>query len=892
MRCVFTCFLLLFCAAAQNTTPVDPKYVPLAERLFTAPDDAARTALLAANKDLATIELVKTMNELAGKVFDGQAFEQALGMYRTVCGVARQVGDKKGEGACTYDAGLCHARLYHRDEALAAFDQAISIYQSLNDHVDLNSVLNSVGIILRDMGDLNSSLPYHQKALDEAALSGDPMAVAQSNFNIGTLYKELGRYRDAIQSYQKALDLIRNRPGLERRVAGLLNNLGGVYYDQHEIELAIDFHDQSRALKEKLKVDRAELASSVLNLGTDYQFLQQYDKAIPYFERAAQLAEGTPNLRIQGLILYNYGMTLHKMGRIAEAVKKIQAALDIATRITDQDTAASCRIELAQIAAEEGRFADGLALAQQAADYARRENSPRVLMRADEVIAAALSSLNRRDEAEAVLLEAIRLAERLRSELPGDRQGVAQFLHDESGVFEKMILLQLANRQPDLALAYSERFKGQALLEILQSGGAQINKALTAEERREEDAKAAAIRRIEEQTLQESRRPAPDRKRILALSKDLEQARSQYRAYEISLYAAHPELRVQRLDFEPASAGELASSLPDAQTGLLEYSITDKGVHLFVVTRGAKGTEVRAYDIAGNKASLARDIKQFRQQIASRDLGYRKLASALYQQLIQPAAQQLRGKRTLIIAPEGVLWQLPFQALEQSPGRYLVEDAAVLYTPSLSVLRQMQQVHQARALSQPRVLAVEAATVPAAQREVEGLRRVYGPANVRVYQGADADNDNLKRDAPNYQILHLAAHGVFEDRHPMDSYLVLAKAGKPESGVLPARDMMDLDLHADMVVLSGCETGRSSASGEGLIGMSWALFIAGAPATVASQWKVESESTSAFMLEFHRNLRGSSKAKALQQAQMAVMKRPEYRHPFYWSGFVLMGEGF
>jgi CHAT domain-containing protein len=239
-----------------------------------------------------------------------------------------------------------------------------------------------------------------------------------------------------------------------------------------------------------------------------------------------------------------------------------------------------------------------------------------------------------------------------------------------------------------------------------------------------------------------------------------------------------------------------------------------------------------------------------------------------------------------------MLWQLPFQALEHSPGRYLVEDTAIFYTPSISVMRQMQHVHQSRALAQPRLLAVEAAAVPAAQREVDGLRRVYGAGNVRAYLGAEANHDNLKRDAPHYQILHLAAHGVFEDRHPMESYLVLAKAGKPEAGVLPARDMMNLNLRADMVVLSGCETGRSSDTGEGLIGMSWALFIAGAPSTVASQWKVESESTSAFMLEFHQNLRRSSKAKALQQAQMSVMKRPEYRHPFYWSGFVLMGEGF
>jgi CHAT domain-containing protein len=127
----------------------------------------------------------------------------------------------------------------------------------------------------------------------------------------------------------------------------------------------------------------------------------------------------------------------------------------------------------------------------------------------------------------------------------------------------------------------------------------------------------------------------------------------------------------------------------------------------------------------------------------------------------------------------------------------------------------------------------------------------------------------------------------------MDSYLVLAKAGKPDAGVLQAREMMSLDLRADLVVLSGCETGRGvTGNGEGLIGMAWALFIAGSPSTVASQWKVDAESTSQFMAEFHKRVRRSEKAKALQAAALSVMHKPQFRHPFYWSGFVLMGEGF
>jgi CHAT domain-containing protein len=188
---------------------------------------------------------------------------------------------------------------------------------------------------------------------------------------------------------------------------------------------------------------------------------------------------------------------------------------------------------------------------------------------------------------------------------------------------------------------------------------------------------------------------------------------------------------------------------------------------------------------------------------------------------------------------------------------------------------------------------VDATQLPASRREVDGLRQVYGRSQVQVYSGAEADQERIRKEAPNYELLHLAAHGVFQDRSPMNSYLVLAKAGKPEAGVLEAREMMDWNLRADMVVLSGCETGRGKANGgEGLIGMSWALFIAGSPSTVASQWKVESASTTQLMLGFHRNLKGSTKARALQQAALEVMKNPDYRHPFYWSGFVLMGQGF
>jgi len=334
------------------------------------------------------------------------------------------------------------------------------------------------------------------------------------------------------------------------------------------------------------------------------------------------------------------------------------------------------------------------------------------------------------------------------------------------------------------------------------------------------------------------------------------------------------------VDFEAASP----TGPVDASTALLEYVVGDHAVYLFAITREA----TRVFTLSAKPGQLSGDVARFREQIATRDLAYASSARGLYRVLLEPAAAALRGKSTLVIVPDGFLWQLPFQALQPAAGRYLVEDLAVFYTPSLTVLREMTRNPPAPRAASPRLLAVGATALASGEREVTGLRGLYGAAHTTLLLAAQAGKEVVRREAPNYDVLHLAAHGVFQAQDPMLSYLALASQGK-----LEAREMMSLDLHADLVVLSGCETGRGGiGNGEGLIGMSWALFVAGSPTTVASQWKVDAASTSEMMLAFHANLRrNTGKARALQQAALTVMHKPEYRHPFYWSSFVMMGRG-
>src|SRR5262249_23361630 len=170
--------------------------------------------------------------------------------------------------------------------------------------------------------------------------------------------------------------------------------------------------------------------------------------------------------------------------------------------------------------------------------------------------------------------------------------------------------------------------------------------------------------------------------------------------------------------------------------------------------------------------------------------------------------------------------------------------------------------------------------LPEAEQEVRALGRLDGATHSKGYVGAEASEDRVKAEAGRAGILHFATHGTLNNASPMYSHLALAQGDKNEDGLLEAWELMRLDLKADLAVLSACETARGRyGAGEGVIGLTWALFVAGLPSTVVSQWKVESASTRELMLGFHQHLRAPSrkpvtKAEALQEAALKLMKNP------------------
>ena len=300
--------------------------------------------------------------------------------------------------------------------------------------------------------------------------------------------------------------------------------------------------------------------------------------------------------------------------------------------------------------------------------------------------------------------------------------------------------------------------------------------------------------------------------------------------------------------------------------------------------------------------ALTARVRKFREAIGTRDLGFAPEARALYDDLIGPAAAAaLKGKTRLILIPDGALWELPFQALRSPARRYLLEDAEIAYAPSLTFLyaRHMRARFTAAldpppplellAFGNPTLAAHEAAAfkpLPSAEAQARRIAALYPADRTLALTGAAAREATVKRDAGRYRVLHFATHGVVDDGNPLYSALLLAEgpdAHRPnapgatngakgvndansssttgsaqdagEDGRLEARELMDIPLDADLVVLSACDTARGRiGAGEGVVGLSWAILLAGSASTVVSQWQVDAESTSSLMIGFHRAL--------------------------------------
>jgi CHAT domain-containing protein len=382
---------------------------------------------------------------------------------------------------------------------------------------------------------------------------------------------------------------------------------------------------------------------------------------------------------------------------------------------------------------------------------------------------------------------------------------------------------------------------------------------------------------------------------------------------------------------EPVTTADVQRALLDDQTVLVEYHLGARKSFAWVVDRGA----ISAVELAPEKAitdlarryhdalSLEVDSLPAAGLVASTktaaDAG-RKLAASVW----DPIAAKTRGKRVVVVA-DGALQYVPFAALPAKSGEPVLVSNEVVYLPSASVLETIRREsrpilasakvavfadpvfskNDPRFATDERDLAAVSASragddgiygrLRFSRREAEAIAE-SSPGSFQALDFSASKATLSSRNLRQYQILHFATHGTLNAEHPELSGLVFSlfdRNGRAQDGFLRLHEIYNLDLNADLVVLSACSTalGRE-VFGEGLIGLTRGFMYAGASRVVSSVWNVDDRASSLLMSRFYAAMltRGLTPAAALREAQLSLLKDPRWSNPHYWAAFSLQGD--
>jgi CHAT domain-containing protein len=574
----------------------------------------------------------------------------------------------------------------------------------------------------------------------------------------------------------------------------------------------------------------------------------------------------------------------------------------------------SLYVGMGELYRKQKNFSQALESLNQALAIAEDRRSPGAIISASTRIGDVLRQVGKSDEAMPQYRGAIQQIESTRSLLQSEEYRQSYFEGAVDAYLGMMDALLLAGN-PEEAFNYTERARSRAFLDLLGSK-AQLSKAksgLLVEERTLQE-RIASIRA----TLSGEDHGEVDR---ASLRKELSEADAAYSAF-LSKVRKEDKEQASLMTVEPLGLKQVQELL-DPSTSLLEYFVTGKEVFAWVVEK----ENLHFQRVELPKEKLSGLVKTLRESIFT--LGEREkfneASAVLYKQLIEPLLPHITGKE-LIIVPHDVLHYLPFHALVGSDGRYLIEKYPVYYLSSASLL---QFVKEKRKAGGEKVLAFgnpdlgdPEKNLEYAELEAEEVKNAYPQST--VYVKKEASEEKSKSLSPTYDILHFATHAQLNEDDPLSSAVLLAKEDK-EDGRLEVREIFGMDLKANLVVLSGCETGLGKLStGDELVGLTRAFIYAGTPSVVASLWSVDDSSTAHLMASFYRNLKAMSKVEALRQAQLELIRgegrsdmlarrgvggigklgeTPESQspsqnpisistsHPYFWAPFILVGDG-
>lgn len=771
---------------------------------------------------------------------------------------AKQVaGDLPGEVRSRANLSLVHSRRGERRAAYEEQERAERLAREAGAEPRLRfSLLRMLAVFHRTFGEVDRALVAFEEALGLAVADGDASGETSVRVHLGSLLTQLGDYPLARTHLGRAIELATAAGDDDYRARALLS-LGWTEIGLGDADAAVARLEQALAL---VAHDDHHHGIALLHaLGTAETLRGRRAAAEVHLLRALERARER-RMHREVVDLERALGNLHlESGALADATAALQRSLDGATLIADPLRSAAATSLLARAASRRGEPAAALAHA----------------------------------------LEAIRLREEVRSRL-ADPSLRASFLARWRADFDLAIemLMHLARVEPGderlrQAFRLSEDAHARTLSELLAEARVEVRRGISEPLLDAEREAERRLSRVQSELTDALAEPA-EAARLEELEAERREAQAQVEAVEVEIHRAHRGYAGIRYPRAP-SVEQVQARLPPG-TALLEYALGEGASALFVVTR----ERFAALPLASVE-EVALHVGRVRELIRS-PLGgavLRRELASLSRLLLAPAAAHLEGVDRLLIVPDRDLFYLPFEALPV-PGDAAGEPGGVLrrwmvtYLPSAAVLEQLADatpqtwVNDVLLFADPPALVAGAAAergatsrlgppgglppLPGARREAERIAALFPRADLRL--GAEARESLIKNAAalPAARRLHIASHGWIDEREPASSFVLLAadeEAG--DDGLLQIHEVFNLDLSAELVVLSGCETALGQRiDGEGLLGLARAFLYAGARDLVVSLWPVSDHATGELMVAFYRQLAaGRPPAEALRHAKLA-----------------------
>lgn len=894
----------------------------LTAALINAKSDDERTQLLRINKTAVTPALVQMILEQATKLADEKRFDEAIVYASVYWLIAREYGTKGDSATALFILASIYLFQGNHETALIYFDKCAGLAEEIGEKKLMVKLLNFTATTRRSIGDYERSLADAEKGLKLSVELQDKENAGKAQFSLGATNYMLGNYAQSLKYYEVSKATFQEID-YKAGVQTVIDAIGSVYGTQGNYAQAINYYKQSIALAESIKYKEG-IALSANNLGVIYFFQGNYQNAVENYRQSLKIAEEVGDKNTIALNFSNIGIAYFALGDNEKSLEYSRKSLALAEQIGDKERISESLNNIAKTLNRTGNFAEALTASESAIAVARQIKQWERFWEAQVTTGKIYSSLKRFDKSKDNFDQAITILERLRSHVAGDEQAKSLFLSDKVTPYHEMIdLLQREGRAAE-AFGYAEKAKGRVLLDLLQGARSEIMQSITSAEKEEGTRLKKAVSNITIEMLVEENKEKSDQKLLDESARQLLKARQQEEDFLTRTYAAHPELKRRDTAARTVTLAQTNELLKNQSAAALEYVWATDYVGLFVITADDKSDHpvIKYFRLEISPEQLGKRIEDFVKAVTERRANFDVLGRSLYETLIPPAALETAGKNTLCLIPDGLIWKVPFQAL-QNGDRYLIEDYTLFSAPSLSVLnatressaRSSKPAGELLAFANPsfsiaternsgdagrvNVRGKKLTPLPEAENEGKAIVRMYKQKS-KLYLRAEAQESRFKKEAGDYKILHFAAHGFLDDTSPMYSYLVLAP-GLPnwgEDGLLTANEIMSLDLNADMAILSACDTALGEyRAGEGVIGMTWAFMAAGVPTIVSSQWSVETISTTRLMTKYHSVLKSSSsklergalKAEALRQAQLKLLKNEKYSLPYYWAGFTVIG---